>query len=120
MNEFRVTFNHFDKNHNRKLEPKEFRSCLISLGYSIRDDRQVDYCDFCMISKILDDPGIFLNQFEFKGDADFQRIMAINDPNNVGYITFDTFMDFMTRDAADQDTADQIIESFKVLANDKV
>jgi hypothetical protein len=46
--------------------------------------------------------------------------MSINDPNNVGYITFDTFMDFMTRDAADQDTADQIIESFKVLANDKV
>ena len=29
-------------------------------------------------------------------------------------------MDFMTRDASDQDTADQIIQSFRVLANNKV
>merc|ERR1712226_1811873 len=49
MNEFRLSFNHFDKNHTRRLEPKEFKACLVSLGYNIRDDRQ--------------------------GDADFQRIM---------------------------------------------
>lgn len=55
-----------------------------------------------------------------KGDADFQRIMSIVDPNNTGHVSFDSFMDFMTRDASDQDTADQIIESFKVLAGDKV
>ncbi|CAF0858942.1 unnamed protein product [Brachionus calyciflorus] len=93
MNEFRMSFNHFDKSRTRRLEPKEFRSCLISLGYNIRDDKQ--------------------------GDADFQRIMSIVDPNNTGYITFDSFMDFMTRDASDQDTADQIIQSFRVLANNK-
>ena len=41
MNEFRMSFNHFDKNRTRRLEPKEFKACLISLGYKIRDDRQV-------------------------------------------------------------------------------
>lgn len=41
MNEFRVSFNHFDKNRTRRLEPKEFKACLVSLGYNIRDDRQV-------------------------------------------------------------------------------
>ena len=94
MNEFRMSFNHFDKSRQRRLEPKEFRSCLISLGYNIRDDKQ--------------------------GDADFQRIMSIVDPNATGYVPFDSFMDFMTRDASDQDTADQIIQSFRVLANNKV
>lgn len=93
MNEFRMSFNHFDKSRTRRLEPKEFRSCLISLGYNIRDDKQ--------------------------GDADFQRIMSIVDPNNTAHVSFDSFMDFMTRDASDQDTADQIIQSFRVLANNK-
>jgi actinin alpha len=91
MNEFRMSFNHFDKSKLRRLDPKEFRSCLISLGYNIRDDKQ--------------------------GDADFQRIMSIVDPSNTGYVSFDSFMDFMTRDASDQDTADQIIQSFRTLAN---
>lgn len=41
MNEFRASFNHFDKSRNRRLEAKEFKACLVSLGYNIRDDRQV-------------------------------------------------------------------------------
>jgi len=46
--------------------------------------------------------------------------MSIVDPNGTGFVPFDSFMDFMTRDASDQDTADQIIQSFRVLANNKV
>ena len=41
MDEFRKSFFHFDKNRTRRLEPKEFKACLVSLGYNIRDDRQV-------------------------------------------------------------------------------
>ena len=44
MNEFRLSFNHFDKNRTRRLEPKEFKACLVSLGYNIREDRQVGSC----------------------------------------------------------------------------
>ena len=56
----------------------------------------------------------------FQGDADFQRIMSIVDPNHSGYVTFDSFLDFMTRETADTDTAEQVMQSFKILAGDKV
>ena len=41
LEEFRRSFLHFDKSRTRRLDPKEFKSCLISLGYNIKDDRQV-------------------------------------------------------------------------------
>jgi len=93
MDEFRKSFFHFDKNRTRRLEPKEFKACLVSLGYNIRDDRQ--------------------------GEADFQRIMSIVDPNHTGYVTFDAFLDFMTRETTDTDTAEQVMQSFRILAGDK-
>lgn len=55
-----------------------------------------------------------------QGEADFQRIMLIVDPNRTGYVTFDAFLDFMTRETADTDTAEQVMQSFKILAGDKV
>lgn len=94
LNEFRTTFNHFDKNRTGKLNPDEFKSSLVSLGYNIRSDRQ--------------------------GDVEFRRIMTIVDPNGTGYVAFDAFLDFMTRESTDTDTAEQIIDSFRVLAGDKV
>ncbi|XP_045134291.1 alpha-actinin, sarcomeric-like [Portunus trituberculatus] len=94
LNEFRSSFNHFDKNRKGKfMAPDEFKSCLISLGYSIGKDRQ--------------------------GEIDFQRICSIVDPNTTGYIQFDAFLDFMTRENVDSDTAEQVIDSFRILAGDK-
>lgn len=93
MDEFRKSFLHFDKSRNNRLEPKEFKACLISLGYNIRDDKQ--------------------------GEADFQRIMAVVDANNQGFVTFDAFLDFMTRESTDTDTAEQVMQSFRILAGDK-
>lgn len=94
LNEFRSSFNHFDKNRTGRLAPDEFKSCLVSLGYSIGKDRQ--------------------------GDIDFQRILAVVDPNSTGYVHFDAFLDFMTRESTDTDTAEQVIDSFRILAADKV
>jgi actinin alpha len=93
LNEFRSSFNHFDKNRTGKLTKEEFKSCLVSLGYSIGKDRQ--------------------------GDIDFQRIIAVVDPNNSGSVHFDAFLDFMTRESTDVDTAEQVIDSFRILAGDK-
>ncbi|XP_075692393.1 alpha-actinin-4 isoform X6 [Rhinoderma darwinii] len=53
------------------------------------------------------------------GDVEFNRIMANVDPNNSGMVTFQAFIDFMSRETTDTDTADQVIASFKVLAGDK-
>ncbi len=94
LNEFRASFNHFDKSRSGRLSPEEFKSCLISLGYSVGQDKQ--------------------------GEIDFQRILSIVDPNASGYVQFDCFLDFMTRESTDVDTAEQVIDSFRILAADKV
>jgi actinin alpha len=77
-----------------RLDPKEFRSCLIACGYNIREDRQ--------------------------GDADFQRIMTNVDPSQTGFVTFESFLDFMTHECSEEDNVDQLILAFKTLSADKV
>ena len=46
--------------------------------------------------------------------------MMLVDPNGTGRVTFQAFLDFMTREQADSDTAEQVMESFRILAGDKV
>jgi actinin alpha len=46
--------------------------------------------------------------------------MTLVDPNGQGTVTFQSFIDFMTRETADTDTAEQVIASFRILASDKV
>ncbi|TRY91369.1 hypothetical protein DNTS_008522, partial [Danionella cerebrum] len=115
MNEFRASFNHFDRDHSGKLGAEEFKACLISLGFDIGNDAQkrtgmMDAEDFraCLISMGYN-----------MGEVEFARIMSIVDPNRMGVVTFQAFIDFMSRETADTDTADQVMASFKVLAGDK-
>ncbi|CAG5866770.1 unnamed protein product [Menidia menidia] len=115
LNEFRASFNHFDRDHSGTLGAEEFKACLISLGFDIANDAQkrtgiMDAEDFktCLISM-----GYNL------GENEFSRIMSIVDPNRMGMVTFQAFIDFMSRETADTDTADQVMASFKVLAGDK-
>lgn len=56
----------------------------------------------------------------YQGDGEFARIMGIVDPNGSGAVTFQAFIDFMSTETTDTDTADQVIASFKILAADKV
>ncbi|XP_061461776.1 alpha-actinin-3 [Rhineura floridana] len=88
MNEFRASFNHFDRKRNGMMDPDDFRACLISMGYDL-------------------------------GEVEFARIMTLVDPNNTGVVTFQAFIDFMTRETAETDTAEQVVASFKILASDK-
>merc|ERR1711976_447634 len=88
MNEFRASFNHFDRAKKGYLEPDDFAAVLISMGYQL-------------------------------GEQEFARIMAIVDPSNTGMVTFQSFIDFMTRESTDSDTAEQELETFKGLAGDK-
>nr|AAH77752.1 MGC79035 protein [Xenopus laevis] len=88
INEFRSSFNHFDKKKNRLMENDDFRACLISMGYDL-------------------------------GEAEFARIMALVDPTGTGTISFQSFIDFMTRETAETDTSEQVIAAFRILAADK-
>lgn len=55
-----------------------------------------------------------------QGEVEFARIMTLVDPNNTNVVTFQAFIDFMTRETAETDTAEQVMASFKILASDKV
>ncbi|XP_073337905.1 alpha-actinin-2b isoform X3 [Pagrus major] len=88
MNEFRSSFNHFDRKKNGAMETDDFRACLISMGYDL-------------------------------GEVEFARIMMLVDANATGIVSFQSFIDFMTRETADTDTAEQVVASFRILATDK-
>ncbi len=49
-----------------------------------------------------------------------QRVLFIVDPNRTGRIAFDAFLDFITRETQDRDTAEQLVDSFRILAQGKV
>ncbi|XP_036786078.2 alpha-actinin-3 [Manis pentadactyla] len=53
------------------------------------------------------------------GEVEFARIMTMVDPNAAGVVTCQAFIDFMTRETAETDTAEQVVASFKILAGDK-
>ncbi|KAL2083643.1 hypothetical protein ACEWY4_021416 [Coilia grayii] len=53
------------------------------------------------------------------GEVQFARIMMLVDLNATGLVSFQSFIDFMTRETADTDTAEQVVASFRILAADK-
>uniref|UniRef100_A0A8C7U579 Actinin, alpha 2b n=1 Tax=Oncorhynchus mykiss TaxID=8022 RepID=A0A8C7U579_ONCMY len=53
------------------------------------------------------------------GEVEFARIMMLVDPSATGMVSFQSFIDFMTRETADTDTAEQVVASFRILAADK-
>uniref|UniRef100_A0A673LY95 Alpha-actinin-3-like n=1 Tax=Sinocyclocheilus rhinocerous TaxID=307959 RepID=A0A673LY95_9TELE len=85
----------------------EFRA---SFNHFDRRNGMMDPDDFraCLISMGYD-----------LGEVEFARIMTLVDPNNTGVVTFQAFIDFMTRETAETDTAEQVMASFKILASDK-
>ncbi|XP_048391951.1 alpha-actinin-2 isoform X5 [Stegostoma tigrinum] len=114
MNEFRSSFSHFDRDVSGKLQPKDLKACLISLGHVGNDKKkkngamEPDDLRACLISMGFD-----------LGEAEFARIMNLVDPNNTGLVSFQSFISFMTRETADTDTAEQVVASFRILAGDK-
>ncbi len=50
----------------------------------------------------------------------FDEIWSEIDANESGYVSFEEFLDFMTKQMVDQDTASQVMESFKILAGNRV
>ncbi|XP_061156364.1 alpha-actinin-1 isoform X1 [Syngnathus typhle] len=59
LNEFRASFNHFDRDHSGTLGAEEFKACLISLGFDISNDAQVllelisPFCFVFFLSSLL-------------------------------------------------------------------
>ncbi|XP_077818233.1 alpha-actinin-3 isoform X10 [Macaca mulatta] len=105
LNEFRASFNHFDRVSRGLALPS-----LISTHPLQKRNGMMEPDDFraCLISMGYD-----------LGEVEFARIMTMVDPNAAGVVTFQAFIDFMTRETAETDTAEQVVASFKILAGDK-
>ncbi|NXG39850.1 ACTN3 protein, partial [Dromaius novaehollandiae] len=116
MNEFRASFNHFDRKRNGMMDPDDFRACLISMGYDLVGAQRDPLVGVTPnVPSTVDPPPCVSPQ----GEVEFARIMMLVDPNNTGVVTFQAFIDFMTRETAETDTAEQVMASFKILAGDK-
>ncbi|KAI6186229.1 hypothetical protein M3Y98_00110000 [Aphelenchoides besseyi] len=94
LNEYRTSFAHFDKDR-KGLTEDQLRSFLISIGHhnEVRDGKE---------------------------DVKVQQIMRQLDANNVGRVSLNSLIDFLTHENVDSDSVDQMIEAFKLLANGKV
>lgn len=103
VKEMKSAFDHFDKNDDGRLDHFEFRACLVSLGYNVDTEEHL----------------VNHNMSDAERHSDFERVLQMVDPDMTGQVTFQAFMDFMTQEASDMDTAEQIIASFRVLAGDK-
>ncbi|OXB59195.1 hypothetical protein ASZ78_007400 [Callipepla squamata] len=152
MNDFRASFNHFDRvqysclfsssnifcsqkqDESDNLHSDEFKACLISLGQVGNDLQVEETADILFIRPSIDTAYLgrkngLMDHDDFRaclismgydlGEAEFARIMSLVDPNGQGTVTFQSFIDFMTRETADTDTAEQVIASFRILASDK-
>eukprot|EP00039_Didymoeca_costata_P018002 m.331716 g.331716 ORF g.331716 m.331716 type:complete len:894 (+) comp16784_c0_seq1:77-2758(+) len=91
MQEFRQSFDHFDKDKSGQLDRLEFRGCLLSLGIDIPQVATGD-------------------------DAEFNRILTRVDPNQDGHISFTEFVAFMAEERADAANKDDLLEQFTTLA----
>ncbi|XP_064403007.1 alpha-actinin-1-like [Halichondria panicea] len=93
LQEYRQSFNHFDKDKSGQLDKNEFRACLLSLGYKLGNDPMADPV--------------------------YDKIWGDIDPNETGYVSFEAFVQFMSKEMVDEDSADQVMASFKILAGEK-
>uniref|UniRef100_A0A3B1JVS6 Actinin alpha 2 n=2 Tax=Astyanax mexicanus TaxID=7994 RepID=A0A3B1JVS6_ASTMX len=86
----------------------EFRSSFSHFDRKKKGGMETDDFRACLISMGYD-----------LGEAEFARIMSLVDPNGKGLVTFQSFVDFMTRETTEMDTAEQVAASFRILAADK-
>uniref|UniRef100_A0A3P9LPT1 Actinin, alpha 1 n=1 Tax=Oryzias latipes TaxID=8090 RepID=A0A3P9LPT1_ORYLA len=140
LNEFRASFNHFDRKRTGIMDAEDFKTCLISMGYNLvkqsplflfklpsgngNEQNLPPPCDLSAVFSTPEWEGLMPRPHAppvcLQGENEFSRIMSIVDPNRMGVVTFQGFIDFMSRETADTDTADQVMASFKILAGDKV
>ena len=96
MKEFQTLFNVYDKDRSGQLDEAEFKSCLISLGYSLQfmDNEQKD--------------------------SEFESILDQVDPHRLGYITLADFMSFhISRRTEKVKSREELEEAFRAITADE-
>ena len=95
MKDFKTLFNVYDKDRSGQLEEKEFKSCLISLGYSLQ----------------------FLEKDQ--KDSEYESILDQIDPKRLGYVTLEEFMSFhISRRTEKVNSREELEEAFRAITSD--
>lgn len=103
------------------MDTDDFRACLISMGYDLVWSCSCGWMNGSLLFHcIILHMNNILYPCLYQGEVEFARIMMLVDPNATGVVSFQSFIDFMTRETADTDTAEQVVASFRILAADKV
>lgn len=94
LDEFKETFEHFDKDKNGQLNKLELKSCLQSLGEELKDNE---------LDHVLE---------TFGG-------VTIENDAEVKFLGFQAFVAYMMSKRTNKNTAEAIVEAFRVMAADK-
>ncbi|KAI6661821.1 Spectrin alpha chain, brain [Oopsacas minuta] len=96
MKDFQTLFNVYDEDRSGKLEEKEFKSCLISLGYSLQ----------------------FLEKEQ--KDSEYENILDQVDPKRLGNITLEDFMSFhISRRTEKVKSREELEDAFRAITTDE-
>ncbi|XP_078146765.1 alpha-actinin-2-like isoform X1 [Centroberyx gerrardi] len=108
MNEIETQILTRDAKGISQQQINEFRSSFTHFDRKKKGGMETDDFRACLISMGYD-----------VGEVEFARIMSLVDPNSTGKVTFQAFVDFMTRETTESDTAVHVVASFRILAADK-
>uniref|UniRef100_A0A3P8YH39 Actinin, alpha 2b n=1 Tax=Esox lucius TaxID=8010 RepID=A0A3P8YH39_ESOLU len=108
MNEIETQILTRDAKGISQQQMNEFRQSFTHFDRKKKGGMETDDFRACLISMGYD-----------LGESEFARIMTLVDPNGSNKVTFQSFVDFMTRETGDSDTSEQVLASFKILASDK-
>lgn len=94
VSDYRRAFNHFDKKRTGRLGAEEFRALLTSFGHKV-------------------------DSSDIGGNETFMKVLRHVDPQMSGIIMFDAFLDYMSKSGAESSSAEELIENFRILSQDK-
>ena len=105
LQEFKVTFSHFDIDKDNLLSPVEFRAGCRGLGIDLTVRT---YFFYIMIIQ------------HYQKDEELDSIIEDLDTSGDGYIQFEEFTKFMVSRTQIRDTHGEILVAFSEIANRKV
>jgi len=95
IEEFKEVFKHFDRDNSGSLNRLEFKSCLNSLGQDISD---------AGLDKLY---------------SSLANVDVVVNGEHLKHLGFENFVEYMIKATSDNTTQEEIVASFRDLANDK-
>ncbi|XP_077996150.1 alpha-actinin, sarcomeric-like [Glandiceps talaboti] len=90
-----------------------------NFSYLWNMNKQCCHMQYDEVRLILQSLGYQVGQSDDKEDSEFNELLAKIDPHCKGYITYDTLLNFISREPSGEDPDGQLQDSFMLLAKGK-